>query len=81
MSAMAQPSVTGITAQAINAKIIVSIGAITNKTRFAPVGMICSFMNIFNASAKAWSMPQNPTTLGPLRICMAPSTLRSATVK
>ena len=60
---------------------MVSIGAITNRTRFAPVGMICSFMNIFSASAKACSMPQKPTTFGPLRSCIAPRTLRSATVR
>jgi hypothetical protein len=78
MSAIAQPAFTGITAQAIIARPKVSIGAIRNSNRLAPAGMIVSFMIIFSASANGCSRPKGPTTLGPLRSCIAASTLRSA---
>ena len=81
MSATAQPSFTGITAQAIIASVMVSKGAITNRMRFDPVGMIVSLVSIFSASAKGCHRPNGPTTLGPLRACIAASTLRSAKVR
>ncbi len=81
MSAIAQPSVTGITAQAISASIIVSIGAITNSTRLAPVGMICLLHEHLQRVGEGLQQPQKPTTFGPLRSCIAPRTLRSATVR
>ena len=78
MSAIAQPSFTGITAQAIIARLKVSIGAIRNSSRLEPAGMIVSFMIIFSASANGCSRPNGPTTFGPLRNCIAARTLRSA---
>ena len=79
--AIAQPSFTGITAQAIMAKVIVSSGAIKNRIRLAPVGTMVSFISILSASAKGCSKPNGPTTLGPRRICIAAITLRSASVR
>ena len=78
MSAIAQPSFTGMTAQAIIASENVSIGAIRNSSGLLPDGMIVSFISIFSASAKGCHRPNGPTTLGPLRNCIAASTLRSA---
>ena len=78
ISAIAQPSFTGITAQAIIASPKVSIGAIRNSSRLAPDGMIVSFISIFSASANGCIRPNQPTTFGPLRNCIAASTLRSA---
>ena len=81
MLATAQPSFTGITAQAIIASVIVSSGATMNSRRLAPVGIMVSFISIFTASAKGCMRPKGPTTFGPLRICIAAITLRSASVK
>ena len=78
MLAIAQPSSTGITAQAIMARPKVSIGAIRNSARLAPVGMMVSFIISFRASANGCHSPNGPTTFGPLRSCTAASTLRSA---
>jgi hypothetical protein len=78
MSAIAQPSFTGMTAQASIASMKVSIGANRNRRRFAPVGTIVSFISILIASAKGWNRPKGPTTFGPLRSCIAARTLRSA---
>ena len=78
MSATTQPSFTGITAQASIASAKVSIGAIRNRRRFDPDGMIVSFISIFSASANGCHSPNGPTTLGPLRNCIAARTLRSA---
>ena len=80
MSAIAQPSATGITAQAIMASAKVSIGAIRNRMRLAPLGTMVSFMNILMASAKGWNRPNGPTTLGPRRSWIAAMILRSARV-
>ena len=78
MSDNTQPSATGITAQPIIARTKVSIGAIRKTTRFAPVGMINSLVISLSASAKGCSRPNGPTTLGPMRNCINPITLRSA---
>ena len=78
MLEIAQPSFTGITAQASIARLNVSIGAIRKSRRFDPEGMIVSFIIIFSASANGCSNPNGPTTLGPLRSCIAARTLRSA---
>lgn len=40
-----------------------------------------SLINNFRASAKGWTIPQIPTLLGPLRICIYPRTFRSRSVK
>ena len=81
MSAIAQPSFTGITAQASIASMNSSIGARMNRKRFAPEGTMVSFISILMASAKGCSRPKGPTTFGPRRICIAASTLRSASVR
>ena len=78
MSAITQPSSNGITAQATSASMKVSIGAMRNSTRLAPDGMMVSFISSFRPSANGCSRPNGPTTLGPLRSCIAASTLRSA---
>jgi hypothetical protein len=78
MSAIAQPSFTGITAQASMASMKVSMGANMKRSRFAPEGTIVSFITALIASAKGWNSPNGPTTFGPRRSCIAPSTLRSA---
>ena len=52
MFAIAQPSFTGITAQAIMASTMVSTGANINRSRFAPVGTMVSLKIILIASAK-----------------------------
>jgi len=78
MSAPTQPSFTGMTAQASIASEKVSIGAIRNRNRFDPVGMMVSFISIFSASANGCSKPNGPTTFGPRRNCIAARTLRSA---
>ena len=56
----------------------VSIGAIRNSARLAPDGMMVSLISILIASANGWNRPNGPTTFGPLRNCIAASTLRSA---
>ena len=76
-SAITQPSLTGMTAQATRASTKVSIGAMMNSTLLAPDGMMVSLVISFSASAIGCKRPNGPTTLGPLRICMAPITLRS----
>ena len=81
ISAIAQPSFTGITAQASMASMKVSIGAKRNRSLLAPVGTMVSLSSILSASAKGCSKPKGPTTLGPRRICIAASTLRSASVR
>ena len=77
MSAMAQPLLVGITAQAIIASTKVRNGASRNRARLAPDGITVSLVSILIASAKVCSSPNGPTTLGPFRNCMAPSTMRS----
>lgn len=49
--------------------------------QLARTGIITSFNNNFNPSAKACRIPQNPTTFGPRRRCIVAKTLRSANVK
>ncbi len=78
MSAIPQWSFTGITAQAMIASPKVIIGANRNSIRLAPSGMMVSLNSILIASAKGCHSPNGPTTFGPLRSCMAASTLRSA---
>ena len=78
MSAITRPSPKGITAQPIMPSVKVSIGASRKTTRFAPEGRMVSLKNSLRPSASGCSRPKGPTTLGPLRSCMAPITLRSA---
>ena len=52
MSAKTKFSLIGITAQATNAKVIVTIGARMKTTLFALAGIIISLNIYFNASAR-----------------------------
>src|SRR5689334_9954535 len=74
-------SENGTTAHAASAGASESIGAMKNSQRFAPVGMMISLNNIFITSANGGSKPSGPTRLGPIRTCIQPMTLRSASVK
>ena len=56
-------------------------GAKRNKTQLDLTGIITSLSSSFKPSANAWRTPQNPVTLGPLRLCIEASNLRSAMVK
>jgi hypothetical protein len=78
MLAMAQPTLTGITAQVASASTQVTSGASRKMPLLAPAGMTGSFITNFSRSAKDCSNPQGPTTLGPRRICTAAQILRSA---
>jgi len=81
MSEITQPSLNGITAQAISAMTSVTIGAIRNTARSAPAGKITSLTMYFRKSAKLCSRPKAPTTLGPRRIITAAQILRSAYIR
>jgi hypothetical protein len=70
----------GIIAHPNNESTIVMKGAIKNKKVFDLLGIVASFKINFIASAIGCSNPK-PTTLGPLRRCIVPITLRSANVK
>ena len=78
MSAITQPRLTGITAQAASASTQVTSGASRNTPLLAPAGIIGSLSTNLSRSAKDWNRPQGPTTLGPRRICTAAQILRSA---
>ena len=81
MSEITMPASKGITAQAARATVKVMIGASRKMPLFAAVGMMVSWRNTLSPSAKDWSKPKGPTTLGPRRIMIAPSTLREITGK
>ena len=68
---------SGMTAQAIRARVKVRTGANRNTARFAPDGITVSFISSLRPSAIGWSRPNGPTTFGPLRSIMAARTLRS----
>ena len=78
MSAITQPLLKGITAQAMKATITLTRGARKKITLLAPAGTITSLNRNFSASAMVCSRPNGPTTLGPRRICTAAQILRSA---
>jgi hypothetical protein len=78
MSAMAQPSLKGITAQAARASMAKMSGANRNMALLALIGMIGSFSTNLVRSAKDCSRPHGPTTFGPRRNCTAAQILRSA---
>ena len=65
MSANTCFSLNGITAQEINAKVIVTIGAKIKITLFELAGMIISLNKYLRASAKDCNKPNGPTTFGP----------------
>ena len=74
-------SENGTTAHAASAGASESIGAMKKSQRFAPVGTTISLNSIFSTSAKGWSKPSGPTRFGPMRTCIQPMTLRSASVR
>ena len=78
MSAMAQPALSGITAQAASDRAHITSGASRNMPLLAGAGITGSFSTNFSRSAKDCSSPQGPTTFGPRRSCTAAQTLRSA---
>ena len=78
MSAITQPALTGITAQAASASTQVTSGASRNTPLLAPSGITGSLRTNFSRSAKDCSKPHGPTTFGPRRICTAAQILRSA---
>ena len=67
MVAIAQPSLTGITAHAEIASTADTSGASRNTPLLAPDGMTGSLNTNFRRSAKACNVPHGPTTLGPRR--------------
>ena len=67
--------------QVTSAMAKLSQGAKRNKTQLDLTGIITSLSKSFKPSANAWSTPQNPVTLGPLRLCIEANNLRSAIVK
>ena len=77
MSAITQPSATGMTAQAENASTTETRGAMTNTPLLAPAGMTGSLSMNLKKSAKGCRIPQGPTTLGPRLSCTEPQILRS----
>ena len=81
MSASTTSAPKGITAHAASAGISVSIGARMKRNLFAPDGMMSSLNMSFTASAIGCSSPTGPTRFGPMRTCMYPITLRSASVR
>src|SRR5476651_169418 len=78
ISAITQPELTGITAQAASASVQVTSGARRNTPLFAPAGMVGSLNTNLSRSANDCSRPHGPTTLGPRRICTAAQIFRSA---
>ena len=78
MSAIAQPALSGMTAQAASARVHITSGASRNMPLLAEAGITGSLRTNFSRSAKLCSRPQGPTTFGPRRSCTAAQTLRSA---
>ncbi len=81
MSDSTQPSLNGITDHAMTASTKEIIGARKKTKRSAPAGTTTSLTIYLMKSANDWSRPKAPTTFGPLRICTAAQTLRSAYIK
>mgnify|MGYP007000251451 CR=1 len=65
ISARTKFSDIGITLHATKDKAKETIGAKINITLFALAGIIVSLENSLTPSAKGWSNPNIPTTLGP----------------
>ncbi len=71
----------GITLQLIILKTNTIIGATKKIVAFARVGIKSSLNINLAPSANGCNSPQNPTTFGPLRLCIAAITFLSAIVK
>ena len=67
----------GITAKVTNAGTPEITGARKKTTLSAAVGMMSSFSASLMPSARPWSSPNGPCTLGPMRCCMRATTRRS----
>src|SRR5436190_24276470 len=78
ISAIAQSTLTGMTAQAESASSPVTSGASKNTPLLATDGMTGSLTTNLSRSANDCSRPQGPTTLGPRLIWTAAQILRSA---
>src|SRR6266568_1588139 len=61
ISAITQPALTGITAQAASASVQVTSGASKNTPLLALAGMVGSLTTNFSRSAKDCSRPHGPT--------------------
>ena len=81
MSASTMPSANGITAHAASAGAIARIGARKNRSGSRPVGTMISLNSSLSTSANGCSSPSGPTRFGPMRTCIQPITLRSASVR
>jgi hypothetical protein len=71
----------GITANPIKAGTNAKIGAMLNRNLLAPAGMMSSLKKSLMASAIGWRIPYGPTSMGPMRSCIHPSTFLSARVR
>jgi hypothetical protein len=60
----------GTTANAANAAVTETIGAIVNRKASAAFGRSCSFRSSLKTSANGCSRPAKPTRFGPLRSWM-----------
>lgn len=59
----------------------VIIGAATKVAKLALLGKTVSFKSNFEPSARGCDNPRNPTTFGPLRLCIEAMTFRSKRVR
>lgn len=71
----------GMGAHSIRARVRASTGVVRKRKGEEVDGRMGSLINSFTPSAIGCSRPYGPTTLGPLRSCMYPSTLRSRSVR
>ncbi len=81
MSDSTMPSANGMTAHAASAGASASIGAMKNSARLAPAGTMISLKISLKTSANGCSSPSGPTRFGPIRTCIQPMILRSASVR
>lgn len=72
---------SGIGAHRDRASVRASIGVTKNRNGEEVEGRIGSLINSFTPSAMGCSRPYGPTTFGPLRNCIYPSTFRSMRVR
>lgn len=71
----------GMGAHRVRARVSASMGASKNSKGEEEDGRTGSLINSFTPSAMGCRRPYGPTTLGPFRSCMYPSTFRSRRVK
>ncbi len=68
---------SGITENVKNAGTTAMIGAMTNTSLSAALGVTSSLSASLMPSASDWSRPNGPCLLGPIRCCMRATTRRS----